>query len=179
MIIALAGRRIDAPEASVPRFPLGNVPLVEQRLAQLFEDVSATMLVSSAACGADLVALGAARGRGLRRHVILPFGRDTFRATSVTDRPGDWGSLYDRVLAEIDRDGEVATLGGQGEGAAAYLAANHAILQRALTRSRQSGTEAMAVLVWEGSSRGDDDATAAFGDEARMLGLPVVTVGTL
>jgi hypothetical protein len=37
----------------------------------------------------------------------------------------------------------------------------------------------MAALVWEGSSRGDDDATEAFGDEARMLGLPVETVGTL
>jgi len=179
MIIALAGRRIDAPEASVARFPLRNVPLVEQRLGKLFEEVSATMLISSAACGADLVALGAAGARGIRRHVILPFGRDTFRATSVTDRPGEWGPLYDRILAELERDGEVATLSGQAEGAEAYIAANHAILRRAVASARQSGTQAMAALVWEGSSRGDDDATAAFGDEARMLGLPVEAVGTL
>jgi hypothetical protein len=179
VVIALAGRRIDPLDARTPRFPRENVPLVGQRLGELFEREAATALVSSAACGADLVALTVAGSRGMRRRVILPFDRDTFRATSVTDRPGDWGPVYDRVLAELDRTGDVVTLEGHRPGIEAYVATSHAILQHAAALARPSGAEPVAVLVWEGASRGDDDSTATFGDEARKRGLRVVEVRTL
>ena len=55
--IALAGRRVDAADASEPRFPLASVPLVRDRLHAFFTERPAAALVSSAACGADLVAL--------------------------------------------------------------------------------------------------------------------------
>src|SRR5256885_749046 len=57
MIIALAGRRIDAPSTSTPTFPLPEVDKVREKLAALFESEGATALASSAACGADLIAL--------------------------------------------------------------------------------------------------------------------------
>src|SRR5512132_2440642 len=99
MIIAVAGRRIDAEGASPARFPLKNVALVRQRLEEVFSRETATAVVSSGACGADLVALTAAGARGMRRRMVLPFGRDEFRTSSVIDRPGDWGPVYDRLLA--------------------------------------------------------------------------------
>src|SRR5262245_66089037 len=71
MIIALAGRRIDAPDAPTPRFPSENVRLVQSRLADLFAREGATALVSSGACGADLVALEVAGARGMQRRVVL------------------------------------------------------------------------------------------------------------
>jgi hypothetical protein len=179
VVIALAGRRIDGPDASPPRFPLENVPLVRQRLGELFEREAATALVSSAACGADLVALTIAGGRGMRRRVILPFSRDTFRATSVTDRPGEWGAVYDRVLAELHWMGDVVALEGHGEGTETYLAANDAILEHAAALAPPSSAEAVAVVVWEGGSRGEDDITASFAEEARKRGLRVVEVKTL
>ncbi len=179
MVVALAGRRIDAPDAETPRFPLANVPLVRQRLAELFEREAATALVSSAACGADLVAVTVAGTRGMRRRVVLPFSGDRFRASSVTDRPGDWGPVYDRVLVELDPVGDVVTLAGYGDGAQAYEAANEIILQHAAALARQSTTSVMAVLVWEGAPRGSDDVTAAFGVTARKRGLRVEQVKTL
>ena len=179
MVIALAGRRIDAPDAGTPRFPLASVPLVRDRLAALFEREAATALVASAACGADLVALTVAGARGMRRRVVLPFGRERFRATSVTDRPGDWGPVYDGILSELDPAGAVVTLPGSGEGAEAYRAANEAILGEAAAMARQSGAGVLAVLVWEGAPRGGDDLTAAFGEEARARGLRVVEVTTV
>src|SRR5262245_15369924 len=102
MLIALAGRRVDAPNAGTARFPLVNVELVSRRVDELFEHEAATALVSSAACGADLLALKVAGARRMRRRIVLPFDRARFRATSVIDRPGDWGRLYDRILAELD-----------------------------------------------------------------------------
>jgi len=179
VVIALAGRRVDAPDAATARFPLSNVELVSRRVDELFGRENATALVSSAACGADLLALKVAGARGMRRRIVLPFDRARFRATSVTDRPGDWGPLYDRILAELDPSHDVVALEGYSEGAPAYLAVNHVILQDAVGLAARLGPEAMAVLVWEGSPRGSDDTTAAFGQEAQQLGLKVGQVKTL
>jgi hypothetical protein len=174
VVIALAGRRVDAPNAETARFPLANVPMVSQRLDELFQR-EATALVCSAACGADLVALKVAGTRGMRRRIVLPFDRDRFRVTSVIDRPGDWGPLYDRILNELD----IVTLEGLGEGNAAYIATNHEILRNAIALARQGNDQAIATLVWEGASRGSDDVTASFGNDASALGLRVVHVKTL
>jgi hypothetical protein len=179
VIIALAGRRVDAPNAETVRFPLANVPLVSQRLVDLFEREAATALISSAACGADLVAMTVAGARGMRRRVVLPFDRDRFRVTSVTDRPGDWGAVYDRVLVELDSTDDVVTLEEQAEAAQAYVVVNQVILHEAVALARQSNTEAIAVLVWEGAPRGSDDVTAAFAEEAQKRGLRVEQVKTL
>jgi hypothetical protein len=179
VIIAVAGRRIDAEDATSARFPLKHVGLVQQRLDELFRREAATTLVSSGACGADLVALTVAAARHMRCRIVLPFGRDEFRASSVTDRPGEWGPVYDRVLAELERTGDVVTLEGNAAGDAAYAAANEAILQEAASLARQGATDVLAVLVWEGAPRDGADMTAAFGDEARRRGYRVEQVKTL
>ena len=54
-IVAVAGRRIDPEPAEVRRFPFEQVPRVERELHRLFEEVAVSMLVASAACGADLL----------------------------------------------------------------------------------------------------------------------------
>jgi hypothetical protein len=105
MIIALAGRRVDSAEAKESRFPAQNVETVRKRIRAVLRDKSATVLVSSGACGADLIALSEAGQLGLRRRVILPLERERFRDTSVTDRPGEWGPLYDQVLDESESGG--------------------------------------------------------------------------
>src|SRR5437879_1306075 len=101
-VIALGGRRIDAPDADPPRFPLKNVPIVRRRLAALLSAEHAEALVCSAACGADLIALEEAERLGLHRRIVLPFQPKRFRETSVTDRPGDWGSVFDRLVAAAE-----------------------------------------------------------------------------
>lgn len=179
MIIALAGRRIDSEDANSARFPLKNVGLVQQRLAELFGREAATALVSSGACGADLAALTVAAARHMRCRMVLPFGREEFRANSVTDRPGEWGPVYDRVLAELERTGDVVTLEGHVAGDTAYAAANEAILQEAVSLASQGATDVLAVLVWEGAPRDGADMTAAFRDEARRRGYRVEQVKTL
>ena len=78
MVFALAGRRIDAAEAAVPRFPLRNAEAVSRRLRAVFEFHKPEALVCSAACGADLIALAEARPLLIRRRVILPFPRERF-----------------------------------------------------------------------------------------------------
>jgi hypothetical protein len=178
MVVALAGRRIDAADAIERRFPAKHVPVVRSRLRELLIDIGARALVTSAACGADLIALEVAGELKLRRRVILPFEASRFRDTSVTDRPGRWGEAFDRVIEEAGAAGDVVIV-GSSSAAAAYEAANHAVFDEAGTLGAQLGSSAAAVVVWNGQSRGPDDFTAQFRDQAERRGLRVYEVSTL
>ena len=184
MVIALAGRRIDAPDADIPRFPPANEGRVRDRLRRAFEELGATAVVSSAACGADLVALEVAGTLELRRIVVLPWGRERFRERSVVDRSQTWGERYDRVLDEVEAAGGLRVLALEEDGEAAYAATNEAILSEARELGGKAGKggeahRVVAVPVWDGQSRGPSDFTEQFVDAARALGLEVREVRTL
>jgi hypothetical protein len=179
MIIALAGVRMDSADVIKPRLPPGNVNLVRTRIRWIFETERATALVSSAACGADLIALLEAEQLGLRRRVILPFERDRFRETCVTDRAGEWwGQAFDRVLDIVSVKGDLVILHNEPNGEA-YSVANRAILDQAMELAREDRQPATAVLIWDGVSRGQHDLTDEFGVEAQKRGLRVIEVITL
>jgi hypothetical protein len=174
-VIALAGRRIDAPDTDPPRFPLQNVPIVRRRLAALFSAEHAEALVCSAACGADLIALEEAERLGLRRRIVLPFPPKRFRETSVTDRPGDWGPVFDRLVAAAEAAGDLVILQSTGDDDdAAYAAANQAIIREAeaLARPTSEATplRLIGVIAWEGSAREGTDASGGLQKLATQAG---------
>lgn len=185
MIIALAGRRVDTEGATVPRFPSANVETVRQRIRQALLDHPATALVASAACGADLLALDEAGKQGMRRHIILPFPRAEFRSGSVTDRPGDWGPLYDQICDDVEAHGDLVVLDAAGDPDAAYALATTRILdeaqQLAATQPGAGGIGGgvTAIAVWDLVARGPDDLTVAFATQAVERKIPVVNISTL
>jgi hypothetical protein len=178
-VAALGGRRIDPANAPYTRFPLTNVDLVRGRIDELFARLSVSWLVSSAACGADLLAQEAAAARGIERTIVLPFDRTTFRETSVVDRPGDWGALFDRLIDDLERRGRVIDLQLSADDDEAYTRANLAILDEAQRRASAAGSEVRCVVVWDGKPRGPDDITLAFADAARARGIDVTEKSTL
>lgn len=175
-VLALAGRRIDAPGA-IPRFPLTQVDAVRGRVRQLLADSATSTLVCSAACGADLIALQVARDLGLRRRIVLPFAPTAFRETSVVDRPGAWGPLFDEIIEAAREADDLVVMSGSRGDDTAYVKANETILDEALMLAG-SAERAAAALVWEGRARGTSDATHAFGESARRRNLEVVVVST-
>jgi predicted acylesterase/phospholipase RssA/tetratricopeptide (TPR) repeat protein len=171
-IIAFAGRRIDADDTNAARFSRDAVPTVRRRIADLLIRESAVVIVCSAACGADILALEEAECLGVRRRIVLPFAADRFRVTSVIDRPGDWGRRFDRLVQVAAESGDLVVLSGDPDnGEAAYSAANEAIIAEA-KRLAQIGTtrRLIAAIVWEGSARPDGDATAEFRNLAAAAG---------
>jgi hypothetical protein len=189
MVVALAGRRIDASDAQRPRFPLANVDAVGERLRTLLARLKPSAIVCSAACGADLLALDAARKLEIRRRIVLPFDATRFRATSVVDRPGDWGALFDSLYEEARSRNELVILSHEGGGDQdAYAATNDRIIAEALALLKEQvgrrGAESSndgptAAVVWEGGSWGEGDLTAEFAALARKKGMRVVEVETL
>lgn len=175
MIVAVAGRRIDARGAQPPRFPLERRRVVGARILAALKRLHATVVVSSAACGADLLTLAAARSLGIRRRIILPYRADWFLADSVTDRPGRWTSLYRSLIDEARASGDLIELEFARGSDDSYRAANETILSEAqrLAReeSRRKPSAALAgLIVWEGAPRGPDDVTANLKERLEAAG---------
>jgi hypothetical protein len=179
MIIALAGRRVDAADAKSPRFPAANTQIVAQRIRTLFEQHRPQALVCSAAAGSDLLALEAAVDLAIYREIVLPFSPEVFRRVSVADRPGDWTRRFDRVLADLEPRGGITCLNARGQGEGAYLGANEVILDRAQLLGSEQNQPVWAVVVWNGVSRGDGDITLAFREAAKTANLPVIEIPTI
>ena len=177
MVISLARRRVDALDASQPKFPLQNAENVGSAVRALLQQHVATAVVCSAACGADLIGLSEAGKLGLRRRVVLPFARDKFRETSVIDRPGDWGSIYDSILDAVESQGDLVVM-AIPDADDPYSATNLAILDEAMTLGKACNEAVGALLLWEGVSRGANDYTDQFGAEARKRGLDVFEILT-
>jgi hypothetical protein len=171
-VIVSAGRRVDAPDASAPRFPPQNVPAVRDRVQEYLQQQKPSAVVASAACGADLILLQAAHN--LPRYVLLPSSPEEFRESSVTDRPGDWGAIYDEVL----QCAEVAVL-RLPSGQEGYLAINDRLLDKAQALAGDLGTSVAALVIWNQQSRGDDDVTEHFLRAAGRRNFLITEISTL
>lgn len=183
MIVVVAGRRIDPLQAAAARFPLSMRRAVAERIRATLSDLRATTVVASAACGADLLALDAARSLGARRRIILPYQPDWFREDSVTDRPGVWRPLYQRLITLARASGDLVVLDQPRGTDDAFRAVNDALLTEAqrLAREERPGDPARALaglIVWEGASRGPDDVTEHMRQRLADAGATIATVLT-
>lgn len=173
-VIIEAGRRVDPPDTQVPRFPPSNVSEVSRRIRKLLGKQNPQAVVCSAACGADLLLLEAAGEMHIEQVVLLPSEPEAFRKSSVTDRPGNWGELYDQVFKTARV--EILQL---PEGQEGYLETNRKLLDCGQQLAREHGVPAEALVIWNGISRGPDDVTAHFLHEAESRKLTVLAISTV
>jgi hypothetical protein len=177
-ILGLAGRRIDATEGGARRFPPDNIRLVRDRIRALFMAENVNVLISSGACGADLIAQTEAVRLGIRARLILPFEPNRFRETSVIDRPGDWRDIYNSTVERAAVAGDLVVLSSEFGPYEAYLQATKVILDEAVSLAG-AAQDVLTVVVWEGYSGRPDDLTAVFKDEARIRGCRIAEIYTL
>jgi hypothetical protein len=180
-VVAFAGRRIDADGAKVARFPLANVCAVRAAIGASLERIAPSLLIASAACGADLMALEAAASRHIPMRIVLPFPPQRFRATSVVDRPNPefWGRLYDDIIKGAEQRGDVIVLHCSENDAGAYSVANKAIIGTASAASAAPSTRRVALIAWDGTPRRGEDTTKEFAELAERSGFSVLSLSTL
>jgi hypothetical protein len=155
-VAVLGGRRIDVPNAPEPRLPKAAEGPVRDAIRRLLAREQVDLLVSSAACGADLLGLQAAEELGVRVRIVLPFDVERFRRQSVTDRGGRWGPIYDNLIGRTAARGDLIVR-EHPEGVDAFTANNREVLREADAAGACHG---IAILVWDGEASGPDDATA-------------------
>ena len=137
-----AGRRVDAPDAQTERFPPFDVIKVRERIRELLLRDKPSAVVCSGACGADLLLLEVAGKMRIQRLVLLPSDPEIFRQTSVTDRPGNWGELYDEVLKTATVEKIKVPEGQDG-----YLQTNLMLLDRGADIACVRGVPTRALVV--------------------------------
>jgi hypothetical protein len=173
-VIVQAGRRMDPANTETVSFPSVNIDLVRHRIKTKFLESKLLALVSSAACGTDLLALEVAEQINVDRFILLPSPPAAFRASSVTDRPGNWGNLFDRLIKTSHV--QVFTLPERQQG---YLEMNVRLLDNAQSFAKRLEVEARAMVAWNQESRGADDVTAHFLEQARLRHLQIIDISTL
>jgi len=180
MIIALAGRRVDAAGAAVSRFPIQQLDTVKRKLIELFKQLQPRALISSAACGADLLALEVAGELGIRRCIVLPFDQQQFKSSSVTDRPGDWGNMYDEICKQVVCEDGLIVLNYPQNDDETYRRSNIDIIEKAKALAdKHDSKNLVAVIVWDGRPRDDGDITDHFRKQAKDRGFKIQEVHTL
>jgi hypothetical protein len=172
-VLIAAGRRVDA-YGDVARFPSARVPAVQQQIQEFLAREKPLAVVCSAACGADLLILEAAGEQHIDRLIVLPSQPEQFRKMSVTDRPGNWGDVFDRVI----RPSKVEVLSGP-DGQQGYLQTNLKLVERGQAVAREHSAALQALVVWDKKERGPGDVTAHFLRLAKQHNIPVVELDTL
>ena len=177
-VVAFAGRRVDATSADTPRFPVTSIDMVAARIRDALRTLEASVLVASAAAGADLLAMREAGSLGLRRRVVLPVAPAEFVAGSVADRPGEWARLFETIVADAERAGDLVVLsaGNEYDG---YSAVTDAIITETRAIADALKLQTAALVAWDGQSRGDGDLTDVFRQRATASGLVVHEIDTL
>jgi hypothetical protein len=115
---------------------------------------------------------------GLRRRVILPVTPAEFVADSVADRPGEWAQMFETIVAEAARVGDLVVLSA-GNGYDGYAAVTDAIITETRAIADAQKLQTAALVAWDGRSRGDGDLTEVFRQHATASGLVVHEIDTL
>jgi class 3 adenylate cyclase len=100
-VAAFTGHMLDAPGRSPPRFPAALEDVVARALDARIEASNIGFAYCSAACGGDLLFIEALLARGAEVHVVLPFEREDFVATSVAFAGEQWTARFNRALARV------------------------------------------------------------------------------
>ena len=98
-VVLFTGHMIDRAGRPAPRFPPHLAPAVEAALGKALDDADAGFAYCSAACGADILFIEQALARGIEVNVVLPFGREDFKRTSVAFAGDEWVARFDRALS--------------------------------------------------------------------------------
>lgn len=179
-IVAVAGRRVDAPGTDPPSFPSAALASVSSRIDEFLDGHAVRTVVASCSSGADILLLEAAAARGLGTRIILPFSIERFRETSVIDRGAEWGTRYDKLIASATHNGDVVVLPEvQGRADDVSGRVTRKIIEETVRIAKLLHARTLAVAIWEQKARSTHDATQDFLKQARRAKLKVEEISTL
>ncbi|MDB5226225.1 MAG: hypothetical protein JWN78_418 [Bacteroidota bacterium] len=184
MIVALAGRRIDAENSKLTRFPLANIGIVRERIRDFFVINKVSALVCSGACGSDLLALEVAGELGIHSIMVIPFKKDIFLAKSVSDRPGNWAILFNSIYQNLNKESAVIVLDYSINDRNVYEKTNLEIITRACdifnkVKKDSAKVKISSVIIWEGQPKETNDTTEHFRQESLKREIEIKEIYTL
>jgi class 3 adenylate cyclase len=182
LVVVFAGHLIDRPGRSTQRFPASMEPFVRDAIHRQLALLPPAIGYASPACGGDILFLEAMLDASAETHVVLPYGRERFRADSVDlgssvdpEYWNGWNRRFDRVL---EKAAEVVTASEQplGTGAASFEYGFRWLDGAAAVKADELETELVALALWDGLAGDGPGGTASSIEHWRRLGRRVVIV---
>jgi class 3 adenylate cyclase len=186
-VVVFAGHMIDHPQRGArdglpPRFPADPqlVRAVGAAIQAALDALNVAIGVCSVACGSDILFAEAVLARGAELHVLLPYERNDFYATSVDfGLPGrEWKQWRTRCDAILERATEVHEATHERYlGDDVLLEFNREFTQGlAILRAAQRGVVPHALVVYDPPSPERTGGTADFLKKWTAKGLPSSTI---
>ncbi len=159
-ILVFSGHMIDTPNRYSSRFPASLAESVKIQIRDKVRAMNISFGFASGACGSDILFLEVLRELGIEYHIILPFGDQSFRKTSIAIAPdGDWLERYDKLLPHATSITYLSQDDYSGDGMD-FDFANKNILGMGMLRSRILDTELKGLAVWNGDEGDGGGGTA-------------------
>ena len=171
-VVVFSGHMIDAHDRPRPRFPASLEPEVRAAVGAKLAALAPAAVYGSAACGADLLCLEAARALGCETHVVLPFPAAAFREASVDFAGSGWSERFERALAAADSVTIASDHHARGS-AATFEYANLILTGLARLRGRVLETPVRALAVRDPRAAGGRGGTASIVSLWERHGLPI------
>ncbi len=174
-VAVYTGHMVDTPGRPAARFPSERVAEQAQRWSYVLRARSPLAVYGSAACGADLLCLEAARALGIETHVVLPFPPDIFRGASVDFAGAEWGARLDAALAAAASVTVTSDHRASGSDAP-FEYANLVLTGMARLRARMLDADTLGIAAWEPASAPVPGGSAALVAQWRRLGIEIVSI---
>lgn len=174
-VLVFTGNMIDRPDRATPRFPATIEAAVRTEVTTRLATLRPLAVYGSAACGADILCLEAARELGRETHVVLPFPAAEFRGSSVDFARGNWGERFERALAAADSVTIASDHRASGS-AATFEYANLILTGMGELRAEALETNLHGLAVWDPRIPGSAGGAASLVSLWKRRGLAVEDV---
>lgn len=171
-VLVFTGNMVDQPGRATARFPAQLEAAVREALRARLAAIAPAAVYGSAACGADILCLEAARALGTETHVVLPFPPEEFRRASVDIVSGQWGERFERVLAAADSVTVTSDHHAHGS-VATFEYANLVLTGMGRLRAQVLDTPVRCLAVWDAAAKGAAGGSASLVSLWERHGLSV------
>jgi hypothetical protein len=127
----------------------------------------------SLAAGADILFAEALVAKDVPLHLVLPFGVEDFKVTSVEPSGATWIARFEHVLS---RAASVTVLQEPTRDDRAYAECSRVSMDRTIQAAVQFRIKAVQLAVWDGRSRGKIAGTSADVALWRRRGMETILV---
>jgi tetratricopeptide (TPR) repeat protein len=170
-VLLFSGHMVDAPGRAEPRFPAAMVPAAARAIAAAIDAQGAgpgDLALCQCAAGGDILFLEAARARGLRCQVLLPFDEPQFIQQSIlpsADGPA-WCERWFAVRARLVDPPRLMPdeLGPAPRGRGAYERCNDWLMNTALAWGPD---KTRFICLWNGAGGDGPGGTRHMIDEVK------------
>jgi hypothetical protein len=173
IVIHYTGHRVSG-EGLHTSFPAEKEKNVTEKIAEVIAELDVVAAFGSLAAGADILFAEEFFRRAVSFHIVLPFGIDEFKKTSVAPSGAPWLDRFDGLILHANT---LEMLSGSPPLNTSYERCTTYAMRQALRIAQEVGAIPLQIAVWNGVSGGAIAGTSADVAHWHKLGFGTKIIG--